>query len=428
MFPPRPGPACGWCDFRAHCPEGRRPRLQRRPWDGLAARGTRTWSHVTGRAGLADAGRAVLRRRMRLGRVPERGERAGRGLRGLDRGRVRGPGNAHPLRAQPLAIWSWIVRRPGVVVLAVQHQHRRAARARPARRSGPGQPAAPRPSRQARRAAAPSSRVAQEVDDSAGHPSAPRPAAPAGCPRPGRSRSRRAASGDPRLQLGEQGPERPAARGPVSAPGPEPSSVSEQNPAAWGEQPPARAISPPKEWPSRCTPRGLRRLTSGGSHRDHGRRRPARSSAYPPGSAAAGALVLPAHVDRDHPAARPRPAARARQEVFLAAGIAGDQQGGLPLADPAGGQRLQRGEGPAAGLDRDLPTPSGSRSVRGVLTGCQPTQPRPADQPSDASALASGASHLPIPAAPPPASHRCRSIPGCLHGRAARAGRHRRPR
>src|SRR5262249_28515915 len=21
-FPPRPGPGCGWCDFRAHCPEG----------------------------------------------------------------------------------------------------------------------------------------------------------------------------------------------------------------------------------------------------------------------------------------------------------------------------------------------------------------------------------------------------------------------
>jgi RecB family exonuclease len=22
VFPPRPGPLCGWCDFRAHCPEG----------------------------------------------------------------------------------------------------------------------------------------------------------------------------------------------------------------------------------------------------------------------------------------------------------------------------------------------------------------------------------------------------------------------
>ncbi len=35
-FPPRPGPGCGWCDFRAHCPEGAAAARARRPWDGLA--------------------------------------------------------------------------------------------------------------------------------------------------------------------------------------------------------------------------------------------------------------------------------------------------------------------------------------------------------------------------------------------------------
>jgi RecB family exonuclease len=34
-FPPRPGPGCGWCDFRAHCREGSLASPGRRPWDGL---------------------------------------------------------------------------------------------------------------------------------------------------------------------------------------------------------------------------------------------------------------------------------------------------------------------------------------------------------------------------------------------------------
>ena len=35
-FPPRPGPMCGWCDFSAHCPEGRAAREPYAPWAGLA--------------------------------------------------------------------------------------------------------------------------------------------------------------------------------------------------------------------------------------------------------------------------------------------------------------------------------------------------------------------------------------------------------
>jgi RecB family exonuclease len=36
VFAPRPSPACGWCDFRALCPEGSAAAPAHRPWDGLA--------------------------------------------------------------------------------------------------------------------------------------------------------------------------------------------------------------------------------------------------------------------------------------------------------------------------------------------------------------------------------------------------------
>jgi RecB family exonuclease len=35
-FPARPGPMCGWCDFAAHCPEGRAARPAQPSWAGLA--------------------------------------------------------------------------------------------------------------------------------------------------------------------------------------------------------------------------------------------------------------------------------------------------------------------------------------------------------------------------------------------------------
>ena len=35
IFPPRPGPGCGWCDYRSVCPEGRAAAAHRQPWDGL---------------------------------------------------------------------------------------------------------------------------------------------------------------------------------------------------------------------------------------------------------------------------------------------------------------------------------------------------------------------------------------------------------
>jgi hypothetical protein len=37
VFPPNPGPRCGWCDYLRNCPEGRIAAGDpRRPWDGLA--------------------------------------------------------------------------------------------------------------------------------------------------------------------------------------------------------------------------------------------------------------------------------------------------------------------------------------------------------------------------------------------------------
>jgi RecB family exonuclease len=35
VFPPRPSPMCGWCDFLRHCEQGRAAAAQHRPWDGL---------------------------------------------------------------------------------------------------------------------------------------------------------------------------------------------------------------------------------------------------------------------------------------------------------------------------------------------------------------------------------------------------------
>ena len=36
VFPPRPNPACGWCDYLRSCPEGRAAAAPHRPWDALA--------------------------------------------------------------------------------------------------------------------------------------------------------------------------------------------------------------------------------------------------------------------------------------------------------------------------------------------------------------------------------------------------------
>jgi len=35
VFPPRPGPACAWCDFRGSCPEGARASERLDPWAGV---------------------------------------------------------------------------------------------------------------------------------------------------------------------------------------------------------------------------------------------------------------------------------------------------------------------------------------------------------------------------------------------------------
>jgi RecB family exonuclease len=36
VFPPRPRPSCGWCDYLKHCPEGTAAAVPHRSWDGLS--------------------------------------------------------------------------------------------------------------------------------------------------------------------------------------------------------------------------------------------------------------------------------------------------------------------------------------------------------------------------------------------------------
>jgi RecB family exonuclease len=36
VFPPRPSPSCGWCDYQRRCPAGAAAAIPRRPWDGLS--------------------------------------------------------------------------------------------------------------------------------------------------------------------------------------------------------------------------------------------------------------------------------------------------------------------------------------------------------------------------------------------------------
>jgi RecB family exonuclease len=35
VFPPQPGPGCGWCDYRRGCPEGQAAAAANQPWDAL---------------------------------------------------------------------------------------------------------------------------------------------------------------------------------------------------------------------------------------------------------------------------------------------------------------------------------------------------------------------------------------------------------
>ena len=54
VFAPRPGPGCGWCDFRARCREGSNASPQRRPWDGLSLAVGDDDTPSTGAAGVVD--------------------------------------------------------------------------------------------------------------------------------------------------------------------------------------------------------------------------------------------------------------------------------------------------------------------------------------------------------------------------------------
>ena len=166
-------------------------------------------------------------------------------------------GSAPPPGCRPArrrAAWPSVLYlgRPGVVVLAVQDQHRRAAPARPGPAVRSGQASrysaiAIRPA-----GAAPGQPVAQEVDDRHGH------ALGGACG----SRWCLARLGDP---LRRAAPGRSAASSASSAwttcgprPGQRRRARAQQGQRAepgGPRQRRCRATSPPKEWPTRCTPR-----------------------------------------------------------------------------------------------------------------------------------------------------------------------------
>jgi hypothetical protein len=60
VFAPRPSSWCGWCDYRAHCPEGLAASQGRRPWDALNDTGLNdTGLNDTGQDDTGQAGRVA---------------------------------------------------------------------------------------------------------------------------------------------------------------------------------------------------------------------------------------------------------------------------------------------------------------------------------------------------------------------------------
>jgi RecB family exonuclease len=73
VFPPRAGTWCGWCDYRACCPEGSAASEPRRPWDGLAAEGEDDQAG----AARAGVGRGTVTQAEAFAPVAEPGAAAG---------------------------------------------------------------------------------------------------------------------------------------------------------------------------------------------------------------------------------------------------------------------------------------------------------------------------------------------------------------
>ena len=56
-FPPRPGPLCGWCDLRMHCPEGQAAGPEKSDWAALEERPPAGgWVQRDGASGIRGAG------------------------------------------------------------------------------------------------------------------------------------------------------------------------------------------------------------------------------------------------------------------------------------------------------------------------------------------------------------------------------------
>jgi RecB family exonuclease len=120
VFPPRTGPACGWCDYLRSCPEGQTAAAAHRPWDALAE----LLSHGDDPPYPRTRATGTRRYLEAFGRVPELGEGVSRGGGGLDVGVMRRTGDTGALRAETCCHLPLLTGWPGIIVLAVQDEGR----------------------------------------------------------------------------------------------------------------------------------------------------------------------------------------------------------------------------------------------------------------------------------------------------------------
>ena len=284
----------------------------------------------------------------RLGFVPEVCQGAGRRGRGFDGGRVHGPGDAHPAGAQPSGHSLLRGRRPGIVVLAVDHQHRELAEpgqfGRPVRcgehvlghQDKPARVVAQHP-------------VGQERHDRGGDSGRDRLRFQVCLPElgdPGREGGPVRDGAVPHTEGGQHRAHllRPRARERARA-----RTHQRERDCSDAGQDGLAGRQPAVRVPEQVL--RARRVDDGGDVGPQGGREVA--VAFP----RARRLELPAHVDRDHAAATIRQQVEDGEEVLFAAGVAGDEQSGIPVTHPGRWHRLKRCEGSAAGVNGGTPNP-----------------------------------------------------------------------
>ncbi len=277
------------------------------------------------------------------------GQRAGRRGRGLHGGGVHGARDADPARAQPPGHVLLCGGRPGVVVLAVDDQHRQLAElgqlGGPVRR---GEHVTCHQDEAVRIVA--EHPPGQERDDRSRHSGRDRLRLQVRPPELGDAVPERGFVRQLSVPDAEGGEHRPQLPGPRAAEGGRSGAHQREGrepgvgqDGLAGHQP---AVGVPDQVPG---PGDLE--DSGDIGRQLGHEVAVRVTR-------GRRLELPAHVDRHHLATTVGQQVQDRQEVFLASGVAGDEQGAVPLAHPRRRSRLERGERAAAGMNRGTPYPT----------------------------------------------------------------------